>query len=198
MSDQASTNPRPFDGILRGPDTQPRRPNNNCYWLIPGRFLAGEYPGYSNDTATAMKMARFLDAGVNFFIDLTEPHELHHYEAVLKREAAARGITAHYRRMSIRDVSVPTLDHMQSILDTIDAALAAGHGVYVHCWGGIGRTGTVVGCYMVRHGNSGPEALQEIARLWENMEKKWRVSRSPETDAQHNFVRNWEEQKNNS
>ena len=27
-----------------------------------------------------------------------------------------------------------------------------GRKVYVHCWGGVGRTGTVVGCYLVRQG----------------------------------------------
>ena len=35
--------------------------------------------------------------------------------------------------------------------------------VYVHCWGGIGRTGTVVGCWLVRHGMTGDEALAEFA-----------------------------------
>ena len=41
---------------------------------------------------------------------------------------------------------------MTRILDDVDAALADGGAVYVHCWGGIGRTGTVVGCWLVRHG----------------------------------------------
>ena len=31
---------------------------------------------------------------------------------------------------------------MQEILDAVDRALAAGRNVYLHCWGGIGRTGT--------------------------------------------------------
>jgi len=36
---------------------------------------------------------------------------------------------------------------MHEILDTIDAALSAKRIVYVHCWGGVGRTGTVIGCH---------------------------------------------------
>ncbi|MBA3406233.1 MAG: dual specificity protein phosphatase family protein [Gemmatimonadaceae bacterium] len=38
----------------------------------------------------------------------------------------------------------------------------SGHSIYVHCWGGVGRTGTVVGCYIVRHGRTGDDALGEV------------------------------------
>jgi hypothetical protein len=178
---------------LRGPDSQPPRPGENTYWLIPGKLLAGEYPGYASDPGTRLKMRRFLDLGIDTFIDLTHPHELHPYAPSLQLEAEARQQTVTHRRMSITDLGVPTPQHMREILDAIDAAIAQGRTVYVHCWGGIGRTGTVIGCYLVRHGNSGAEALREIARLWPNMEKSWRVSRSPETEAQHQFVRNWTE-----
>ncbi|WP_374108489.1 hypothetical protein [Nostoc sp. XA010] len=34
-------------------------------------------------------------------------------------------------------------------LPPIDRALNGQEKVYVHCWGGIGRTGIVVGCYLV-------------------------------------------------
>jgi len=186
------TKHQPVPLKLCGPETQPLRPHNNCYWLIPGKLLAGEYPGHATDPGTRLKMRRFLEAGVDFFIDLTEPHELYAYESALQIEAAARSRPVTYRRMSIKDINVPTPEKMRAILDTIDEAIAAGRTVYAHCWGGIGRTGTVVGCYLVRHGNSGDEALQEIARLWKNMEKSRRVSRSPETDEQHRYVRQWE------
>lgn len=179
--------------LLRGPAQQPPRPHDNCYWLIPGKLLAGEYPGYATDPGTRLKLNRFLALGVNSFIDLTEPHELHPYEPVLATAAASQGLSVDYRRMAIKDLGVPSAAEMTAVLNAIDAAIDAGQTVYVHCWGGIGRTGTVVGCYLVRHGNSGDEALQEIARLWTNMEKRWRADRSPETEQQHNFVRNWDE-----
>ena len=60
-------------------------------------------------------------------------------------------------------VQAPAL--MRSILDAIDAAVSQGRRVYVHCRAGIGRTGTVVGCYLVRHGMSGPQAIAQIS-LW--------------------------------
>ena len=54
------------------------------------------------------------------------------------------------------------------ILDAIDKALEDGKNVYVHCWGGIGRDGTVVGCWLVRHvmtGRSTVEYLVSNGRL---------------------------------
>ena len=36
---------------------------------------------------------------------------------------------------------------MVAILDSLDTAIADEHTIYLHCWGGIGRTGTVVGCW---------------------------------------------------
>ena len=45
-----------------------------------------------------------------------------------------------------------------TILDAIDVALAQGRTVDVRCWGRIGRTGAVVGCWLVRHGLTGDGA----------------------------------------
>ncbi len=35
----------------------------------------------------------------------------------------------------------------------------------MHCWGGVGRTGTVVGCWLVRHGLDDGDAIARIATL---------------------------------
>ena len=176
---------------VRGPAQQPSRPDKNTYWLIPGKLLAGEYSGHYTDAAAREKINRFLDAGVNFFINLTQLHELRPYDQIVQHEAAKRGLTVEHRRLSIEDMNIPDPQHMAAILDTIDSAVAAGHTVYVHCWGGIGRTGTVIGCYLVRHGMTGDEALHEIARLWQNMAKRNIFPHSPQTQTQIDYVRHW-------
>ena len=176
-------------------------PNPNTYW-VPGsddHLLAGYYPGMRDPggdapAALAAKLRAYLDAGVDFFIDLTRPYELVPYEPALLAEAQAAGVTVTYRRMSIYDVSVPTRDSMAGILNTIDKAIAGGHTVCVHCWGGVGRTGTVVGCWLVRHGMDGRAALVRVQELFSASElANYRHDRSPETDRQRDFVRGWKE-----
>ena len=171
-------------------------PNPNCYW-VTSQLLAGEYPGKKQPDEARASLKRFLDCGVTFFLDLTEPHELAPYEFLLKEEAAKLRKTVEYRRLSIRDVDVPkTKEQMQDILDCIDEALQAGHIVYVHCWGGVGRTGTVVGCWLVRHDMTGEQALAQLAELWKTVEKAWRKPHCPETQAQREWIRAWSETSN--
>ena len=113
---------------------------------------------------------------------------------MLHELAAERGIAAEYRRLTIPDMGVPPRARMTEILDAIDAACAAGHTVYVHCWGGVGRTGTVVGCHLVRRGRSGEDALSHVSSLFATMSSaKRRRHRegSPQTDEQREFVREW-------
>ena len=99
-----------------------------------------------------------------------------------------------HERHPIADVSVPgSPREMSDILDAIDAALRDGKTVYVHCWGGVGRTGAVIGCWLVRHGKTGDEALGQIAEWWRGVQKVRRQPRSPETPAQHAYVRDWAE-----
>jgi protein-tyrosine phosphatase len=169
----------------------PNHPFPNSYWVRPGQILAGEYPSDWNKRLSRLKLRRLLEAGVTLFLDLTEAGEygIRSYASLLDEEAAALGREVEHQRMSIPDRGTPTPETMTDILNTIDAALAAGRTVYVHCYAGIGRTGTVVGCHLARHGMRGEEALDEIARLREDISDGWITS--PETAAQREMVREW-------
>ncbi len=132
------------------------KPIPESYWVVPGNFLAGAYPVSSVDPQLARRdLAAFLDAGFTSFFDLTNPGELPPYLPELEQESLRYGIPVHYQRSHIQDKGLPTRDGMVRLLDDVDAALEAGKLVYLHCWGGIGRTGTTVGCWLVRHGLSG-------------------------------------------
>jgi protein tyrosine/serine phosphatase len=80
---------------------------------------------------------------------------------------------------------------MIAILDFLDLSLAQNRKVYLHCWGGVGRTGTVVGCFLRRRGLSGPEALARLGSWWSAVPKRVHHPRSPETDAQVDFIMDW-------
>jgi ADP-ribosyl-[dinitrogen reductase] hydrolase len=168
---------------------EPPKPDPNTYWVIPGKLLAGEYPGALDSEEARKKLRRFLDAGVRHFIDLTEAGELEPYAELLTEEAGAR---ASHERIPIRDVSVPEEPKtMAKIIAAIDRAMAEGGITYVHCWGGVGRTGLAVACWLQERGQTPDEALADLADKWRSCAKSQRMPNSPETAEQVRWVKEW-------
>jgi ADP-ribosylglycohydrolase len=69
--------------------------------------------------------------------------------------------------------------------------LRAGRLTYVHCRAGIGRTGTVVGCFLVERGLAGADALEALNRVWQQCGRSDSWPLVPETDDQSEYVRKW-------
>jgi hypothetical protein len=158
-----------------------RLPIRSSYWAAEG-LLAGEYPGSWDARDAARRLRAFANHDVTLFVDLTHPADgLEPYEGLLEAPAAR---IAH----PIVDMGTTTIPHMSRILDDVDEALAGGGKVYVHCWGGIGRTGTVVGCWLMRHGLDEGDPVGRIARLRRDMED---ARPSPETPAQRAMITSW-------
>jgi len=159
-------------------------PFPETYWVEPGRFLAGPYPGLGDMDAARLRVSGLLGAGIQLFVDLTEPGVVQPYTVWLA------GLAEHIR-LPIPDFGVPSSILMSRILDTLDQALAAERPVYLHCLGGLGRTGTVVGCYWVRRGMPGDEALRHLGRLRQGTSLA--QYSSPETEAQRRLILSWRE-----
>jgi protein-tyrosine phosphatase len=124
--------------------------------IEPGRLIAGRHPcAWGSENASA-EVRELATAGVTLFLDLTQSGELEPYASHV--EPPAR-----YVNRPIRDFSIPGRDALVATLDEIDAEIEAGGLVYVHCWAGCGRTGVVVGTWLVRHGVAPNEALRRIA-----------------------------------
>jgi protein-tyrosine phosphatase len=121
-----------------------------------GRLIAGRHPCAWGPENAQLEVRDLVDAGVTLFLDLTQTGELEPYAVLV--EPPAR-----YLNLPIRDFSVPTRDGLVATLDEIDAELDSGGIVYVHCWAGCGRTGVVVGSWLVRHGTEPNDALGRIA-----------------------------------
>ena len=163
------------------------RPIEMCYWVVPGKLLAGEYPRNLDEPSSMEKLARLTDAGVSTFIDLTEEDEgLKPYAHLLNGPS--------HERFAVRDQRVPATDELtKAALDAIDRHLEAGETVYVHCWGGVGRTGTIIGCWLSRHHKPGPAALDRLTELWQSNPKSGWKPRSPENAEQERYVREWDD-----
>lgn len=163
----------------------------DAYWALPGKLLAGPYPCSADLDTANRRVAALLEYGVQHIVDLTEPGEynLRPYWPLLTVQAEATDRKITRRQWPIPDLGTPTRTQMRAILDDLDSTLQSGCVVYVHCFGGIGRTGTVVGCYLVNQGMSGDAALETIAQLRQPLPKGYRPS--PETAAQRALVRTW-------
>lgn len=165
-------------------------PIPDSYWLIEGQLLAGEYPGHLDEDEARQKLGRMLDVGLRSFVDLTETLDpLNPYDVLLKELAVERVIEVRYKRLPIRDMSIPTEERMTEILQRIASEISAGRPVYVHCWGGKGRTGTVAGCWLIEQGFSCKDAFVRINQLRAATPDAW--MESPQTDEQRDFVRRW-------
>ena len=171
------------------------RPFPESYWVVPGRFLAAEYPRSLDDEGSLRKLSAILSTGLTTFIDLTTHHDpLKPYDQLFDSLPPELANGARRENYPILDMNVPhSTDHVIEILDAIDGELAMGNGVYLHCWGGIGRTGTIAGCWLVRHGRTGDEALEHLNRLWQANPKRVYWPSIPQTPEQAEFVREWSE-----
>jgi hypothetical protein len=174
--------------------TTPHRPISESYWVEPGQFLAGEHPAKFDTELTRKRIDALIEAGFDTFIDLTQPGETFPYKDMLLEQASVYDISVTHQHFAIGDFGLPTSKQMNEILETIEASLQAGHQIYLHCWGGIGRTGTTVGCYLVRQGKTADEALEQLSAWWQGVPKSRIHPRSPETREQVDFIRSWAQQ----
>jgi protein-tyrosine phosphatase len=94
-----------------------------------------------------------------------------------------------YERCAIPDVGTIDTAGYRAILDLIRSEAGADRPVYVHCWGGVGRTGTVVGCLLVDAGLDPDDVPAKLAELRAGTRKADR--RCPETEGQSAVIAGW-------
>ena len=160
-------------------------PLPNTYWVVPGRLLAGEYPGGRTEKDTRARLGLLQAASINYFLDLTQLGELTPYDHLLAPSTK-------YLRAPIPDQEVPgERAEMQMIQARVRAALTFGRSLYVHCRAGIGRTGIVVGCFLVEQGLEGDPALDQLNELWRQCARSKSWPTVPQTSEQATYIQRW-------
>ena len=163
-------------------------PEIHGYWVVAGRLLATEYPGAKDEEKALRKLQILLDAGINSFVDLTEAGERTWDETPMVPYNGLLGSDVNYRRFAIPDTSVIDDAGYDRILDYIQAEHDAGRVVSCHCWGGKGRTGTVVGSWLIDNEGVGyPEVIDRMQELRRGSSKEHH--HVPDTDEQHDVLR---------
>jgi hypothetical protein len=174
-------------------------PFPRSYWVVPGKLMAGCYPGSENVQEAVGKLRGLLEDGIRHVINLMEINEFNRemkpfvpYEGMMKSIANSMGLEVIFERIPIRDGWVPSHADMVSILDSIASQVEKGEAVYVHCWGGRGRTGTVVACHLIRHGlcevHEAVGKIQELRKYTDDHDDP-----SPESRRQYEMVLSWVE-----
>ncbi|MBA4420844.1 MAG: hypothetical protein C0391_06825 [Anaerolinea sp.] len=164
-------------------------PIADTYWVIPGRFMAGRNPLAMPGVIDEKNIKAMLACGIDTFIDLTHKDEFGGvaYAPILEKYQHEKEYQ--YFNHPIVDFGLPTQTEMSAILRRIHRALKEGCNIYLHCYAGLGRTGTVVGCFLVERGLTGREALAEIIRMRSDLDGGGQFS--PQTGEQKQFVMNW-------
>jgi atypical dual specificity phosphatase len=138
--------------------------------VIPGKLAASGEPGSTGDLGAELDFARAQ--GIGAVVSLTE------------RGLPKRTVSKHHLEhlhLPVVDYTPPSLEQIRTFVEFVDRADRA---VLVHCRAGIGRTGTMVGAYLVSRGATAKDAIQTVRRMRPG---------SIETRAQEGILREWEE-----
>jgi protein tyrosine phosphatase len=143
------------------------------------------------------KLAGLVSLGVTRVISFMEGFECNNfgdvfvdYTPVIAKIAAGQNRTIGCFRHPVVDGSMPSVEAMKAILDRIDEAIAAGGTAYIHCWGGRGRTGTAVCCWLVRHRLASPgHAVAHLQTLIKHNAAAF--YQTPQNAEQRKFVGEW-------
>lgn len=171
--------------------------------MLDDLLLAGAYPGRPDPADHRQRIRSLFDAGMRTFINLQEENETNNsgvpfvrYDDELRRLAVEKNDQIAHLRFPIPDGGRTSVDRMRSVLDAIDLSLIANRPVYVHCFGGMGRTGSTVCCWLLRHGLATPDNVLRLLTQLRQADVERASWKAPENESQESFVLSWANEQN--
>ena len=153
----------------------------NLYWLDetwPGRIALSARPRGGDWLAD--EVADWKRAGIGSILTLLEPQEEEDLD--LRGEGTeARKQGLDFSSYPIPDRQVPASEpELALVLEKLDRTLSNGKNVVVHWRKGVGRTGLVTACLLVKKGMSPGAALEKVSAA--------RGVAVPETEEQREWI----------
>jgi atypical dual specificity phosphatase len=122
-------------------------------WLEVDKLGAGSLPASADD------LRSLVDQGVRAIVTLTE-QPLSAVSGVDRDALAELGIVTLH--LPILDYKAPSRQQVEALNRFVERMSADGRPVYVHCYAGVGRTGTMLHAYDLLRGMTLSEAKQHI------------------------------------
>lgn len=121
-------------------------------WVIHGLLAGGSAPESREDLRTVSR------AGVRLIVNLREREHAHPPDLLTP-------LGLRQLHLPVADWTAPTLPQTIEAIAAIDESHAAGEGALVHCAWGVGRTGTLLACYLVSTGMRPDAAIARVREL---------------------------------
>jgi hypothetical protein len=170
------------------------KPFPQCFWVHEGLLYAGCYPGDQDPATRDAKLRGLLDCGIRRVLSLMAATErgrggrpFQPYVPRLQELAAERKVVVECLSLPIPDACAPPVPALKKILGKIEMGLREQTPTYLHCWGGHGRTGTVIACHLMQKGHTPQQAIDALLRLRADLPRNHR----PFEGDQERFVRSW-------
>lgn len=164
------------------------------YWLMPDKVLCGHFPSDLDPVVRETKLQGLLDAGIRTIINLIPEDELGNDDIPFDdytKWMESNGHRIICMRHGFKDRTAPSVELMQRIQREIEVSVLHDCPVYLHCWGGHGRSAMVAVCHLISLGSPLETALEYVLNLRKPLPK----NHYPFEPCQVEFIREWAKSK---